>query len=102
VGRGRRFEGLDMRSGLLALALLVLLPGCASRMAARDDDAECRSGGADRGTEAYSGCRSQLAVEREQVTTQYLQNQQMYEPTPAVNVPYQPTADAVTVVKFHL
>lgn len=90
-----------MRSGLLALALLLLLPGCASRMAA-NDDAICRSGGADRGTEAYSGCRSQVAEEREQVSTQYLQNQQMNEPTPAANVPYQPTGDAVTVVELHL
>ena len=90
-----------MRSGLLALALLLLLPGCASRMAA-NDDAVCRSGGTDRGTDAYSGCRSQLADEREQVATQYLQNQQMYEPSPTANMPYQPTADAVTVVELHL
>jgi hypothetical protein len=90
-----------MKSGLLALSLLLLLPGCASRMAA-NDDAICRSGGADRGTEAYSGCRTQLAEEREQVSTQYLQNQQMYEPTPAANTPYNAAADAVTVVELHL
>jgi hypothetical protein len=78
-----------MRWGLVAITLLLLLPGCASRMAARDD-AICRSGGADRGTEAYSGCRTQLADEREQVAVQYMQNQHMDDPAPAVNMPYQP------------
>ncbi|HEY2445625.1 MAG TPA: hypothetical protein VGI20_07810 [Rhizomicrobium sp.] len=79
-----------MKTGWVGLLLLLILPGCAGQHLAANDDAVCRSGGADRGSEAYSGCRSELANEREQVAAQYIQNQQKYEPDVAAQMQYQP------------
>jgi hypothetical protein len=73
--------------GLLAVVAVVLLAGCESdtqvaAMADAQDDARCRSWGAQSGDAAYTQCRSQLfqvrAAERAQSEAQVRRFQTCY------------------------